>query len=102
MPMGKATMSRTWDEYLAEMSNYLLAIGQAAQVGSDFPLEPPTRPADPIPDDYRDQARRLSDACDQLAAEVSARMTVIANRPPSARQSPHKAYRLASYLETDI
>lgn len=95
-------MSPTWDEYLAEMSNYLLAVRHAAQVGSDSSLEPPARPSDPIPDGYRDQAGRLSDACDQLAAEVSARMTVIANRPPSARQSPHQAHRLASYLETDI
>ncbi|HUW88230.1 MAG TPA: hypothetical protein VMW30_07645 [Candidatus Paceibacterota bacterium] len=95
-------MARTWDEYLAEMTNYVLAIRQAAQVGSDFPAEPPTRPTDPIPDDYRDQARRLRDACDQVAVEVSARMRVIANRPPSARQSPHQADRLASYLETDM
>lgn len=95
-------MVRTWDEYLAEMANYLLAIHQATQVGSDFPLEAPIRPTDPIPEGYRDEARRLSDACDQMALEVSARMTVIANRPPSARQSPHKAYQLASYLETDM
>lgn len=95
-------MSPTWDEYLAEMSNYLLAVRQAAQVGSESPLGPPVRPTDPIPDEYRVEAGRLSDACDQLVAEVSARMTVIANRPPSARQSPHQEYRMASYLETDI
>lgn len=95
-------MSRTWDEYLAEMSDYLLAVGQAAQVGSDSALEPPARPTDPIPDDCRDEALRLSDACDRLAAEVSARIKVIAGRPPSARHNPHQSYPLASYLETDI
>lgn len=100
--MDKTVMSPIWDEYLVEMSNYVLAIRQATQVGSISALEPPARPTDSIPEDYRDEARRLGDACDQLMAEVSARMAVIANRPPSARQSPHQEHRLPSYLETDI
>lgn len=95
-------MSPTWDEYLVEMSNYLLAVRQATQVGSKSALEPPARPTNPIPDDYFELVRQLGEACDQLMVEVSARMAVIANRPPSARQSPHQEYRLPTYLETDI
>lgn len=95
-------MSPTWDEYLAQMSNYLLAVGASIQVGSQSPLAPPPRPRDPIPDEYRIEADRLRDACDHAAALVSARMEVIASRPLAMRQSPHHEYPMASYLDTEI
>jgi len=102
MRMGRVMISLTWDEYLAQMSNYLVALRQLAQVGSTSPVGPPARPTDPIPEECREEAGRLSDLCDQVVAEVSARMTVIAARLPSARQSPHQESRVASYLETDM
>lgn len=100
--MGNWAMFPTWDEYLVAMSNYLLVVGQAVHVDSKFPLAPPMRPADPIPDEYRSEAARLRDACDRVAAQVFARMEVIAHRPVAMRQSPHQEYPMASYLETDI
>jgi hypothetical protein len=102
MPTDKKMISFTWDEYLAEMSNYVLAVRRATQLGSASVIELPTRPTDPIPDQHREEARRLSDACDQLMVEVAARMKVISARPSSVHESPHQERRLANFLETDI
>lgn len=94
--------SLTWVEYLAHMSRYLEEVHRSIQLGSDSIIEAPIRPTVPIPDECRDEAGRLSDACDLLMQDVVARMKVISARPPSPRESPHQEKPMASYLETDM
>lgn len=92
--------SPLWDEYLAEMSTYLLAVGESIQRGYKFPPTPPARPSEPIPDELRLEAARLQDECDRVAMHLLARMKAIADRPPSARH--HHESPAASFIETDI
>lgn len=95
-------ISPTWGEYLGQMSNYVLALRRGIQLGSASIIEVPTRPTDPIAEKYRDEAARLSDACNQLMVEVIARMNTISTRSLSTVKSPHQEPRIASYLETDM
>ena len=84
------------------MSDFLEAVGKAAQLGTGSHLVAPARPTDPIPDEFRVEAARLRDGCDSVAAQVIARMDVIANRPVATRMSPHKEQPIASFLDTDM
>lgn len=95
-------ISPTWDEYLGQMSNYMVAIRRGIQLGSSSIIEVPTRPTDPIPESYRAEAARLGDECSQLMQEVSARMNAISTRPPSTMKSPHQEPPVANYVETDM
>lgn len=95
-------MSPTWDEYLPAMSEFLGAVGKATQLGTGTQLIAPARPTDPIPDEFRIEAARLHVVCDEVTAQVIARMEVIANRPLAMRPSPHKEQPMASYLDTEI
>jgi len=94
--------SPTWGEYLAEAKDHLLAARRSAEVGSAPPAVQLERPTDPIPDEYRGEARRLADGYDQLAVEVTSRMAVIASRPALTRRSLHQEHRPASYIDTDV
>lgn len=94
--------SPTWDEYLAEATNYLESVRQAAEVFAVPLLAPPERPSDPIPDNHREAARELSYAYDQLASEIAARMAIIESRPNTSGRSPHQESRPASYIDTNV
>lgn len=95
-------MSPTWDEYLDQVVEHLAGLERATELGTTPPGPFPTRPTGVLPDSLRDEARRLSEACDQAAARVASRMAVIALRAPHQREVVHQDRPAATYVETDI
>lgn len=91
---------RTWDEYLAEASAHLADVRQAVEWGAP-PPPGPERPAGPIPQHRRREAQRLAVGYDQLALEIVARMSVIAQRRPNAAgRNPHRERPPAHFFDT--
>jgi hypothetical protein len=90
----------TWDEYLAQATVHLAALRRAAELGLPAPAAP-QRPQAPIPDDRRQAAQRLAVGYDQLAIEVTTRMSSIAQRRSSlSDRNPHRELRPAHFIDT--
>jgi hypothetical protein len=90
----------TWDEYLTQATLHLAALRRAAEVGLPAPaaLE---RPQGPMPDDRREAAARLAVGYDQLAVEVTTRMSSIEQRRSSlSDRNPHREQRPAHFIDT--
>ena len=95
-------MPPTWDEYLAGVANYLSAVRWAAEVGTGVAPDAPPRPDEPLPERCRGEAERLSGACDQLVAELTARLAAVRGRSFTSRPLPYEVTRLANYVQTEI
>ena len=94
-------MSPTWDEYLTQVEEHLAILDRATEFGTAPPGRFPTRPLGVIPDGLRDEARRLSEACDRVAASVASRLAVIAARP-AGLSGLHQEHSRARYVDTGI
>ncbi len=95
-------MPPTWDEYLVDVANYLSAVRWAAEVGTGVAPAAPARPDELLPERCRDEAERLSIACDQLVAELTARLAAARGRLPAARPRPHEVAPPANYVQTEM
>lgn len=89
---------RQWAEYLAAASEHLRVSRAAVEAGRAAPPGP-VRPTGPLPGELADQVQLLASAYDQLALEVSTRMSDIrryrrAPAPPP-RPSSHFVDRRA-------
>ena len=71
--------SPRWADYLVEVATHLHASRTAVAAGAGVP-SPPERPAVPIPDALRPQARVLAAGYDQLMLEVRTRIADIQQR----------------------
>jgi hypothetical protein len=90
----------TWDEYLAQATSHLTALRRAAELGLPAPA-PPERPHGPIPDHRRGAAERLAVGYDQLAMEVTTRLSSIGQRRSSlSDRNPHRELRPAHFIDT--
>jgi hypothetical protein len=65
-----------WADYLEAASEHLRLTRLAVEAGASGPPGP-VRPTEPLPDDLRDRVLVLASAYDQLALEVSTRMSDI-------------------------
>ncbi len=75
--------SPTWAEYLAEAAEHLAASRRAVELGMPPPPSP-ARPDGPMPETSRSEVRWLATGYDQLASEVSTRLSDLERRLASA------------------
>ncbi len=95
-------MAPTWDEYLDDVATYLSAVRWAADVGTGVAPDAPVRPDELLPERCRDEAAKLSVACDQLANELAARVAAARGRALPGRPRPHEVIRPANYVQTEM
>jgi hypothetical protein len=67
---------REWAEYLSEVAAHLSASRAAIEMGSIVPPSPEA-PSEPMGEEFQSQAQLLAAGYDQLALEVSTRMSDI-------------------------
>ncbi len=87
-----------WADYLEAASEHLRQTRLAVDAGRAGPPGP-GRPTEPLPDELRDRAELLALGYDQLALEVSTRMSEIRryrrgptlHAPPSSQFVDHRA-----------
>jgi hypothetical protein len=90
----------TWDEYLAQATVHLADLRRAAEYGLS-PPPAPERPPGPMPEERRAAAQRVAMGYDQLAVEVTNRMSTMAQRrTPSSDGNPHRELRPAHFIDT--
>jgi hypothetical protein len=90
----------TWDEYLADATVHLAALRRAAELGLPAPA-PPDRPDGQIPDHRRHEAGRLAMGYDQLAVEVTTRLSRLGERRSALPdRNPHRELRPARFIDT--
>jgi hypothetical protein len=82
-----------WADYLEAASEHLRQSRLAVEAGCVGPPGPP-RPAQPLPDELRDRAQLLAWGYDQLALEVSTRMSEIRRyrRAPAPHPPPSSQF----------
>jgi hypothetical protein len=90
----------TWDEYLTEATRHLAALRRAAEIGAP-PPPAPARPEGPIPPYRRGAAQRVAMGYDQLATEVTTRMSGLPQRRSAhVDGNPHRELRPAHFIDT--
>jgi hypothetical protein len=90
----------TWDEYLEQATLHLVALRRAAELGLSAPAPPP-RPEGHVPDHRRAAAERLAVGYDQLAVEVTMRLSGLEQRRSwRTDRNPHREPRPAHFIDT--
>jgi hypothetical protein len=93
-------MSPTWDEYLEQATMHLAALRRSAELGLSAP-DPPLRPNGRLPVYRRAAAERLAIGYDQLAIEVTTRLSGLEQRRSTRpERNPHREPRPAHFIDT--
>ena len=95
------SLAPTWEEYVASVKRYLVAMRHTTESGL-APPPAPRRPVGPCPPELRDEVGRLRLGFDQLALEVTHHLSTLEQRLATSPRSPFKTRAHALYLDTPV